>query len=202
MNQRTILRSVVTGACALAASALASIGAASANVIQIADNSGTITCSGGVDPACLAFAFGASGGLGTEPDGAGTLIDGNPNTEVAWYYDGVPSSESHEASRLNILSGGATSFTMADAVRDNAPSMSFSTLAEYVVLKLGNMAVFIKNNTGGELMISLSNLAMSFGLSHVTEFGQVSDIPIPGAIWLMIAGIAGLGAAGRKKKAL
>lgn len=202
MNQRGILKSLVTGACALAATVAASIGAASANVINIADSGGVITCTGTLDPACEAFAFGASGGLGTEPDGAGTLIDGNPNTEVAWYYDGQPSSETDEANRLNILTGGATSFTMADATRDESPSLSFSTFAEYIVLKLGNMAVFLKNTSGGELTITLSDLGRGFGLSHVTEFGEVDPIPIPGAVWLMLAGIAGLGAASRKKKAL
>ncbi len=195
-----MLKTISTFAASAAAVAFLALAPASANVITVAGGNGTITCTGAVEPACLAFSGGASGGLGTEPDGAGLLIDGSPITEVAWYYDGTPSSEAAEADRLNILTGGLTSFDMSDATRDESPSLMFSTFAEYVVLKLGNVAVFLHNNTGGELTISLSDLGRGFGLSHVTEFGEVEPIPIPGAIWLMGAGIAGLGFAGRRKK--
>lgn len=38
-------------------------------------------------------------------------------------------------------------------------------------------------------------------ISHVSIYYRVSEVPLPGALWLMGAGLAGLGFASRKKKA-
>jgi len=177
---------VAAGAAAIAST----FGIASANVITVAGSTATITCTA----SCEAFTFGAPA-LGAEPNELGILSGSD-----AWYYDGTPSSESDEATRLNTLAG--TSFSMADATRDETPATSFSTLAAYVVLKLGNVGVYLKNTSGGMLNISYVS-APSLGLSHYTEFGdvEVPEVPIPGAIWIMGMGLAGLGAARRKKKA-
>ena len=178
----------VAGAVALFA------GNASAAPITVADTTATIDCT----TSCEAFTFGASGGLGTEPDGMGTLSD-----SLAWWYAGEPSNENAEADRLSILISGATGvFSGSDGTRSvgSGGSQVLTTMAEYIVLKLGNVAVFIKNTSGGLLEIDYSQ-AEGLGLSHYTEFGEVSDIPLPAAIWLMGAGLAGLGFAGRKKKA-
>jgi len=178
----------------LAAVATVGFSAASANVITIDDGLGTIECT----TSCEAFT--GAGGNGAQPTGAGTL-----SSTFADYYDGTPSNEASEAERLSILiSGSAGLFAGTDGtqIAGNSGSMMFSTLAEYVVLKIGNVAVFIKNTSGGSLNIDFTSFAgAGSGLSHFTEFGQVSDVPLPAAAWLMIAGLGGLGFAGRRKNA-
>jgi hypothetical protein len=193
------MKKTITFAIAGAVAFATALGAASANIITIAGGLGSIDCS----PSCEAFAFGAPA-LGMEPNAAGTLIDGVPATEQAWYYDGVPSSEQDEADRLSILITGSTGlFSGADGTRSlgSGGSDVISTLAEWVVMKLGNVVIFVHNNSGGLLEIDYTSfMGEGSGLSHYTEFGEVPNIPVPGAIWLMGAGLAGLGFAGRKKK--
>ncbi len=171
-----------------------SFGAANANVITIDDGLGTIECTASCE------AFTGAGGDGAQPTGAGVL-----SSTLADYYDGTPSSESAEANRLSILATGSTGLVAGtDGTRTvgNSGSMSFSTLAEYVVLKIGQVAIFVKNTSGGSLTIDYTSFpGAGSGLSHYTEFGGVSDVPLPAAAWLMIAGIGGLGFAGRKKAA-
>lgn len=177
---------------ALAAATAVSVSAAAANVIMITGGAGSLTCNGALAAQCQGFTGAGSPG---EPTGFGILS----NTAVD-EYDGTPSSKAHEAARLNILAG--TSFTAADAVRTAGTSgdMNFATLALYVVMKIGNDAIFIKNTSGGLLTINYDSFpGQGSGLSHYTEFGA-PPIPIPAAAWLMVAGLAGLGfAAGRRK---
>ncbi len=184
-----ILVTALSGAMAFAAS----IGIATANTITIAGGLGTIDCS----TSCEAFTLGAPA-LGAEPNAMGIL-----SISDAWFYDGQPASESAEADRLSILISGATGvFSGADGLKTigNSGSMMFSSLAEYVMLKIGNDSVFIRNTSGGMLSVDFTSFAgAGSGLSHYTEFGEV---PIPGAIWLMGIGLAGLGAARRKAKAI
>jgi len=178
-----------------AAGLTAMFSAASANTVSIADGLGTIDCS----TSCEAFTLGALA-LGAEPTAAGLLTSTD-----AWYYDGTPSNEAHEADRLSILISGATgvfSGTDGTQIGGSGGSDMFSTLAEYIVMKIGNVSVFVKNTSGGMLTIDYTSTSgAGSGLSHYTEFGGVSDVPVPGAIWLMIAGIAGLTGASRKNKA-
>ncbi|GJL91560.1 VPLPA-CTERM sorting domain-containing protein [Hyphococcus sp.] len=187
---KNFVTALVSGAMALAVS----VGAASANLITIDDGLGTIECT----VSCEAFT--GAGGNGAEPTGAGTL-----SSSAADYYDGTPSSESAEADRLSTLITGSTGlFAGTDGTRTTGSggSQMFSTLAEYVVLKIGNVAVFIKNTSGGMLTVDYTSFpGAGSGLSHYTEFGGVSDVPLPAAAWLMIAGFAGLNFAGRRKAA-
>ena len=179
-----------------AAAMTAMFGAASANVITIAGNNGTITCTDPdapvTEPACAAFTLGAPA-LGAEPNAIGVL-----STTDAWYYDGTPSNPTDERNRISILlTGSPGNYTESGTKDETSPPSMFTTTAEYIVLKLGNESVFIANLTGGLLTINISGLTSSFGLSHVSEYGVV---PVPGAIWLMMAGLAGLGFSTRKKK--
>ncbi len=173
--------------------------AASANTITINGGLGTISCNGAAAGAC-------EGIIG------GSLIVTNPGNQVtggsmgslsmtnADAYDSGNASEANETVAINTLAG--TSFLEADATKSPSdPSPTFTTLAEYFLLKLGNSTVFIRNTSGGALDVVYNEAAgQGAGLSHFTEFGEV-EIPIPGAIWLMGAGLAGLGFARRKAKA-
>lgn len=176
------------------AAAVAAVGAALlaqpafANVITVAGRPATITCT----PSCEAFTGGSPDAEG-DPTTAGVL-----SGTGADLYDGQPSNEGDEAEKLSILIGSPGLFTSADGDKTEPPVNPFTTLAEFIILKLGDERVYIKNTSGGELLIAYAqNGASGLGLSHTTEFGQ---IPLPGAMWLMGAGLAGLGFAGRRKK--
>lgn len=168
-------------------------GAARANTITVAGG-GSLTCNGAAVGACQAFTGAGGGASGGDPTGLGVLSSANADT-----YTGNPSSEANEAARLNTLAG--TSFTGANGARTagGGGSLTFSTLAQYVVMKLGNVAIFVKNTSGGSLTIAYTSAAAR-GLSHYTEFGTGNVVPLPGAAWLMIAGVAGLVGAQRRKK--
>jgi hypothetical protein len=194
---KKFLITALSGAMAVAAS----IGVASANTITINGGFGTITCNGADAGACEAI-FGGSL-IVTVPGGnqvtGGSL--GSFSATMADVYNSGNANEANEATAFNTLAG--TSFLEADATKtDGDPSPIFTTLSEYFLLKLGNMTVFLRNTSGGALDVVYTEAkGMGAGLSHYTEFGEVPEIPIPGAIWLMGIGLAGLGAARRKGKA-
>lgn len=168
---------------------------AAANVITINGGAGSVTCT----PSCSAF---TGAGAPGEPTGLGVLSATNADE-----YDGTPSSEANEAARLNTLAG--TSFVGTDTTQidgssssDGSPDDTFMTLALYVVMKIGNDAIFIKNTSGGQLTIAYDSFTgQGSGLSHYSAFGAAAPIPLPAALWLMGAGIAGLGFARRRKPA-
>ncbi len=75
----------------------------------------------------------------------------------------------------------------------------------HIVIKAGN-DFFLLAFTADMIMSSGDDVAWSIpdgsALSNINFFGgEIPEIPIPGAIWLMGAGLAGLGAARRKAKA-
>jgi hypothetical protein len=181
-----------TALAALAAASVLSALPAAANLITITGGAGSLTCNGATASQCQGFTGAGSPG---EPTGLGVL-----SNTAADEYDGTPSSEADEAARLNILAG--TSFTGAQGVRTvgSGGDQTFNTLALYVVMKIGNDAIFIKNISGGLLTIAYDSFTgQGSGLSHFTEFGT-PEVPVPAAVWLMGAGLAGLGFAGRRKK--
>ncbi len=59
------------------------------------------------------------------------------------------------------------------------------------------------DGVSGSFTFDLDVLGISAAVSHVTFYGieKTPELPIPGALWLMIAGLGGLGAASRRKKA-
>lgn len=183
-------------AAASASAFILSLGSASANVITVDNVAGgaTITCTGAVQDACLAFIGGAPDANG-DPTTAGVL-----SSSMADLYDAQPSNEADEALALSTLIGTPGIFTKFDGDKNDPPLNPLVTFAEYVMLKLGDVRVFLYNNTGGELTITYNQGNSSgLGLSHTTSFGEVSEVPVPGAIWLMGAGLAGLGFARRRK---
>jgi hypothetical protein len=174
----------------LAAGAALAAAPALANVITVTGTTATVTCT----PSCEAFT--GAGGSTTGPPGTGPTGLGTLSSTDAHLYTGNPAGEANEAARLNTLAG--TSFLGTDATRtDPPPALPFSTLALYIVLKVGDAAIYLKNTSGGLLSIDYAG-APGLGLSHVTEFGV---IPLPAAFWLMGAGLAGLSFAAPRKKA-
>jgi len=128
---------------------------------------------------------------------------GSLSGSMADLYNYSPSDPVNEAKALNILAG--TNF--ATGIQTDAggvDTLSFSTVSQWVALKLGAGTFFLQNN-GGPVTLLITYLKASGktgaggGFSHYTEFGN--EIPIPGAIWLMGAGLAGLGFSARKKRA-
>lgn len=192
-----IMRSSVFAAVVVAASAALFVQPALANVITINGGAGTVTCT----PNCQAYTGAGTPGA---PTGLGVL-----SNSAADEYVGVPSNAVNEAARLNTIAG--TFFTGTGAAFNGQqfagsggsganPDDTFMTLALYIVMKIGNDDIFIKNTSGGQLQIQYDSFAgQGSGLSHYSEFGDV--VPLPGALWLMGAGLAGLGFASRKKKA-
>ncbi|WDI30367.1 VPLPA-CTERM sorting domain-containing protein [Hyphococcus flavus] len=72
---------------------------------------------------------------------------------------------------------------------------------EFAILKI--VSDMLGDGVSGSFTFDLDVLGISAAVSHVSFYGTMDDtppIPVPGAIWLMIAGVAGLGAASRKKK--
>jgi hypothetical protein len=179
---------------AVAALSFAAATSAGANVITV-DGTATVTCT--------ASCQGVVGGSITDMPGPGlTGTLGMLSNMTADRYEFSPANPEEEALALSFLAG--TSFTTG--VRTNVDGMSdsmfsFTTSALWVALKLGSSTIFIFNNTGGELTVDWArNNLRGGGLSHITEFGE-TVIPVPGAVWLMGAGLAGLGFTRRRKTA-
>ncbi len=168
---------------------------AAATVITIGTSSAVIECA----VSCQGFI--GAGGLdadtnpssAVDPTGLGVLSD-----DKAQLYDGAPSSIGDEGADLAALIGSAAGAGVRTTPGD---SVVFNSAAQYFAFKLGNTVVYIKNTSGAaQDYVFLQNGAQGLGLSHVTAFGSVAPVPLPAAVWLMGAGLAGLGFASRKKK--
>ena len=72
---------------------------------------------------------------------------------------------------------------------------------EFAILKIA--VDMLGDGVSGSFTFDLDALGISAAVSHVSFYGieETPEIPIPGALWLMIAGLGGLGAASRRKKA-
>lgn len=173
-----------------------STGAAFANTISLGGGVASITCT----PDCKAFTGAGSVGF---PTGLGTL-----SSSIGASYDIHPSDASEQLA-VNTLTGGSFGVgTKTDA--GGAGAKSFDTTAQYILLKIGNgpgglsRSFVIANFLGGALNISYQQAAgrqgQGGGLSHYSEFAG-AEVPVPGAFWIMGAGIAGIAfASGRKKR--
>ena len=183
----------------IAAAAFAAMAAqpAFASTLTIGGGVASVSCS----PSCAGI---IGGGVTSAPSlGVTGGTAGSLSGTSASLYDFTPSDAVNEAKALNILAG--TNFTSGvQTDMGGASSATFSTAASWIALKIGNSHFFL-NNTAGPVTLFIAYLKASgragagAGLSHITEFGN--EVPIPGALWLMGAGLAGLGAAGRRKKA-
>lgn len=183
------------GAAAIAFAAMAS--PAFASSLTIGGGIASVTCT----PSCAGI---VGGSITSSSQGSATGTAGSLSGTTADLYSFNPSDQDTEAAVLNVLAG--TNFatgTQTDAGGVN--SLTFSTTAAWIALKLG-AGTFFLSNTSGPVTLMITYLKASGptgaggGFSHYTEFGG-APIPIPGALWLMGAGLAGLGFAARRKKA-
>lgn len=187
-----------------------SIGVAFAAVVAMAAQpalAAPLTIGGGIasvtcSPSCAGIIGGSVNSSPSQGVTGGT--PGSLSGSAADLYDFSPSDPINVAKALNALAG--TSF--ATGVRTNTngvDTLTFNTVAQWVALKLGEGTFFLKN-TAGPVTLTITYLKATGpdgaggGLSNITEFGG-NEIPVPGAIWLMGAGLAGLGFARRKKTA-
>ena len=82
-------------------------------------------------------------------------------------------------------------------------NMTFSSAAKYIFIKIGSDPnVTMIENTGNVSQEYSWLGGTGGGLSHYAEVGQVSQVPLPAAGWLMIAGLGGLASLRRNRKAV
>lgn len=197
---KRILRIAAAGAAMFAFSA----GSAFANTVTFSGGSAQIECNDANDAVvdCLGIVGGSlTLSMNMVTGGTAGSLDNTAPFSADVYNIGA-NNEANEIAALNVLAG--TSFTTDDITTTDGggvSALSFTTFAEWVIIKVGAGLVFIQNTTGGamELNVDFSQLGMAGGISHYAEVGGV-EVPIPGALWLMGAGLAGLGFAGRKKR--
>lgn len=179
---------------AAVALSFASALSAHANVVTIGGTA-TVTCT----PSCAAVVGGSIVDV-PGPGLSGTA--GSISAMTADRYEFSPANVDEEALALSVLTGAS----FATGIRTNVASsfdsaFSLTTSALWIALKLGSSTIFVLNDSNGPLTIDWArNGLRGAGLSHITEFGETA-IPVPGAIWLMAAGLAGLGFTRRRKTA-
>lgn len=184
-------------AISIALAAFAAMAApAFANTITVGGGIASVTCS----PSCAGI---TGGSITSTSQGTATGTAGSLSGSSADLYGISPNDPPTEAAALNVLAGtNFLSGVQTDA--GGVDTLSFSTTAAWIGLKLGAGTFFLQN-TSGPVTLFITFLKASGptgaggGFSHYTEFGNT--IPIPGALWLMGAGLAGLGFANRRKKA-
>ncbi len=185
-------------------------GAASAATVTISviGSSIEVDCDGSSAQPC----YGLVGGDWDAAGSAATL-----SATEASLYDVSPNNPGVEAQALDYLIDGVDNddFVASDADKTDAggvDSLSFFSAAEYIAFKVGAGHFFLKLTDVGTVEISFDkNGASAGGLSHYTEFGNIcqddngceppNEVPLPAAGWLMLAGIGGIAAVRRRRKA-
>lgn len=199
-----MIKKVLTAALGVMAGAAISVSAANAATIVINGGSAEIECTapGISSPECQGVSGSPAGALGLTADAYGAPAD--PASMADFLNDLMGTS---------FTTGVRTDLGVADDIYDGEQDgdvleFTFTTTAEYFALKMGNNVSFFKNLAGAVTLTVMFDRAdgqagRGFGLSNITEFGEapVGEVPLPAAAWLMIAGLGGLGFAGRKKVA-
>jgi len=197
--------------CAIGLAAALNIGSASAGVMTVAETdlspAGLTVCTVTVTAVCE----------GNDQAGTVAVLD-MPGINVS--VSAIVGTQLTEIARLDVANDGqdvtdGPNMLDFDMGSDSAGTVTYDftgtgLTALYVAIKGSTEFVLLKiaadmlgDGTSGSFTFDLDALGISAAVSHVTFYGieDTPEIPIPGAIWLMIAGLGGLGAAGRKKKA-
>lgn len=205
VNARNVSRfGGLVGIAGLAAVAMQPANAATTTVGLLEGGSvlAEVTCSDTISPVCGGF-YAETNDFSSE---FATLFDqeGNANPSTV-------------AGLLNNLAG--TTFTGEDATRTEAggqESATFTTAAEFFVLKLGNNFAFFQN-FDDLITVDYDVIAQGagLGLSNVTFFGGapgqgpgqgpgegpgITPIPVPAALPLFLGALGGLGFLGYRRR--
>ena len=92
-----------------------------------------------------------------------------------------------------------TGESYVSAVKDESGNVPASLGSEYILFKSGQYAGVLQNLSGGALMLTYSG-SQAAGLSHVTEFGEVSAVPLPAGGLLLLTALGGGIVASRRRK--
>lgn len=193
MTRLNAAKGALVGLAGLAALAMQPASAATTTVGLVEGDGpvlAEVTCSDTVSPVCAGF-YAEIDDFSTE---FATLFEqeGNANPGTV-------------AGLLNDLAG--TTFTGEDAIRVEAggqESATFTTSAEFFVLKLGNNFAFFQN-FDDLITVNFEVLARGAGLgfSNATFFGgdgTVAPIPLPAALPLFLTALGGLGFLGYRRR--
>lgn len=130
-------------------------------------------------------------------------------------FDSTPTSWSPDKGALITFPGGDTlttlntltgeSFTSeTETDRGGVDTATFTSSAKYIAFKIGGGLAdswAIVKSLAANNEFTFTKVARASGLSHTREYGEVAPIPLPAAGWLMLAGIGGLVALRRRKRA-
>jgi hypothetical protein len=160
----------------------------SANTITMANYNGgngtpTVDCT----LSCEGFVVGAtppSFSLSTT-DAIDFPLNGNPTDELA---------------KLNeLLAGLATPRDPVTYVnKTDLGGNGFTTDRQYFSIKQGVFIWYLENTSGGTLTVDLGPDTNDY--SHWTEYGPVSAVPVPAAVWLFGTALIGFVGMSRRTK--
>jgi hypothetical protein len=122
---------------------------------------------------------------------------------TTWGVDGdlfelTNSGSGSETSEVNSI----TDEDYADwSAKDETGTMTFTSSAEYILIKIGQTPNYglIMNSLVDNTFI-FTEIGRGAGLSHVTEFGQISVVPVPAAFWLFGSALLGFVGMSRRIK--
>ena len=123
-------------------------------------------------------------------------------TPTTWGLDGDlfetgNSGSATEIAKVNAITGE----TYTSMTKDETGTETFTSNAEYILIKIGrgpNVGL-IRNALAGN-MFTFTATGQGAGLSHVTEFGQVSAVPVPASVWLFGTALIGFIGFSRRTK--
>lgn len=197
----------IAATTALAAMMTLGANAAYATTITVSGTDITVECDGALAQDCKGVIGGSLTLTSNEVTG-GAL--GSLSDEFADYYNIGNNSVENEIAALTELVDGFTYTTgvktedLADSITNSTKDVDtyeFDSDAEYIAFKTGGGHFFLKLLGSETITLNFAkNGESAGGLSHYTEFGQLSPIPLPAAGWLLLMGIGGLGVASRRRR--
>jgi hypothetical protein len=158
----------------------------SANTITMANyngGAGTVECT----QICVGFFFCTTSSYSlSTTDAIDFPLNGNPDDELA---------------KLNELLAGldpardpVTYVNKTDTAGD-----TFMTDLQYFSIKQATEIWYFENTSGGSLTVELGTDTNNY--SHWTEYGVVSPVPVPAAVWLFGTALIGLVGFSKRRKA-